>query len=43
LCFLALLRNDWSTLGYITSYNELHNGFFRTLGLTYRSDVRAPF
>jgi len=32
--FLALLHNDWSALGYITSYNELYNWFFRTLTQT---------
>ena len=29
--FKDLLHNDWLALYYITSYNVLYNGFFKTL------------
>ena len=43
LCFLDLLHNDWSVLRYITSYNGLYTGFFKTLVLiTTVRDTRLP-
>jgi len=34
--FLYLLHKDRSALRYITSYNKLYNGFFKTLLPIYR-------
>jgi len=36
LRFLNLLHNDCSALCYITSYNGLYNGFFKTLLYIYK-------
>jgi len=38
--FLSMLCNNWSALGYITSYNELYNGFLRTLLCSLDTDGR---
>ena len=34
LLFLRVLYNDWVSLRCVTGYNELHNGFFKTLILS---------
>jgi len=34
-----LLHNDWPALHYITSYNGLYNGFFKTLLLTLSKNI----